>query len=99
MLTEREQKALRFYEKWLAMPAWKFVLLFGVLMWGVPVALIVTLISATEYESLAVGIRKEWLPQLIGFTIGGIIFGIIDRRLFKRKYEKLKAKNNLDKPQ
>lgn len=96
MLTDRERKQLSVFEKRLAMPKWKFVLLHGVLAWGLTVAILITL-----YEMWAQKISvKELLDQelwirVILFPLAGIVYGLWMWKFIGRQQKKLKEKELL----
>ncbi len=93
MLSDKEKKILKSYEKQLTMPKWKYVLLYGVIAWGIPVGIMVSLasmlINKKSFDSI---VQNELLINLIGFPIGGIVFGLFMRRLLPRQIKKLKEK-------
>ncbi|MDP4261502.1 MAG: hypothetical protein Q8941_03115 [Bacteroidota bacterium] len=96
MLNELEKVSLVNYEKRLALPKWKYILLFGIIGWGLPVAIIVTIINMfTDKKSLAYMLQGELWINLMGFTVGGIAFGLVTRMFIRKKYLKLKDKEQL----
>lgn len=95
MLTDKEQKALARMEKQLEMPAGKFVLLYGVLGWGITTALLYTIImSLIRGRTLTQVLEKDLWLNLLTFMLAGIIFGILFRRLLPRYIHQLKEKEN-----
>jgi cytochrome c-type biogenesis protein CcmH/NrfF len=94
MLTEKEKKGIAEIEKRLAMPRAKFVLIHGILLWGLPTGIIVSLINlAIEYKSMSDWIRRDlWINLAAFLLIGGIIFGLLMRRNLQKELKKLKEK-------
>lgn len=65
---------------------WRFILLFGVLQWGVTTALIFSLImSVTKQDRSFLDILQS---AIITFPLSGIFFGGVMWRLSQSKYEK-----------
>lgn len=88
MLTKIEEKQLRQFEERMAMPKWKYVFLYGIIGWGLPVALIVSLINIAFFHKT---IRDLYL-NLAMFPIAGIAFGLYMRSFMPRQIARLKAK-------
>ena len=94
MLTEKEKRTLQLCEKRLALPPVKFVLLYGILAWGIPVGIIVSLLDVIEGNKTFAQIVKGQLWFTIGsFIIGGILFGLVMRWFLQNQYRRLKAKD------
>ncbi|MEO7924455.1 MAG: hypothetical protein ABIR30_12315 [Chitinophagaceae bacterium] len=96
MLTETEKKQPSRFEKSVAQPKWKYILFKGVLGWGLPLALLLSLVKVlfgdiTFNEML----RKELWINLVFFPAGGILFGLFMWRFTKRQASKLKEKQAL----
>ncbi len=95
MLTAIEQKQLANYERLAAMPKWKYILLYGVLAWGITVGIIVSLVNMLiNKTSFSYMLRHDLLINLIGFPVGGIIFGLFMRNFIPRQIKRLKAKES-----
>lgn len=95
MLTNKEQKALERMEKQLAMPAGKFVLIYGVLGWGITTALLYTIVmSFIRGRTLTEVLEKDIWVNLLTFMLAGIFFGVIFRKLLPRYIRQLKEKEN-----
>ena len=95
MLTEKEKRILANHEEKLAMPVRKFILIFGVLAWGIPVALMYSAMTlAVTDKTLPDLLQKELWINLILFPLGGILYGWVIRKLMTRQYQKLKAKES-----
>jgi hypothetical protein len=93
MLSEKEISVKDLYEKRLALPKWKFVLIHGVLGWGLPVAIAVTLVDMwIDKKSFNEMLQGEMWVNLAAFPLAGIIFGLVLRRIIHKKYLKLKDK-------
>jgi hypothetical protein len=91
MLTPKEQKRLRKCESELAMPKWKYILIYG-LTFGV-----MAFIFSTLWDLIIDGKSIQWnlgllASFLIRLVVGGITFGWILRIFVMREYKKLKAK-------
>ena len=91
MLTEKEKKTLRHYEDDLAMPKWKYVLLYGltfsVLMTGL------TFLTDSVFDNKPFG-KPGW-RLLIMIPVATILYGTIMHRITKTYYRKLKRKELL----
>ena len=94
MLTEKEKKSVAYLEKRLAMPRSKFVLIHGMLLWGLPTGIIVSLINlAADDKTMSNWIRRDLWISLGSFVlIGGVIFGLLIRKNLQRELKKLKDK-------
>jgi hypothetical protein len=93
MLTEIEKKQLASYESLMAMPKWKYIFIYGMLGWGVSVAIIVSLINMWfQKDTFQHMLRNDLWINLIGFPIGGIFFGMFMRYFMPRQIKKLRAK-------
>jgi len=96
MLSKIEKKQLANYEEQMAMPKWKYILIYGVISWGVTVALLVSLVSVLLKDySFKQMLRRELWVNLIALPIGGIFFGLFMRAYLPRQIKKLKAKEQL----
>jgi len=96
MLTPVEQKQLDRYQKMIAMPRWKFIVVYGMLSWGLSVAVVVSLITWYNARSHPhKDLQAEILIYMIGFPIGGIFYGMFMRKFIPRQIKRLeeKAKN------
>ena len=93
MLTEREQKIKAEAERRLAMPPSRFILLYGVLFWGIPVGILVGLIKmATDGIAFDAWLKRELWINLGTFALAGVLFGFMTRNMIKRQLKKLKEK-------
>ena len=63
----------------------QYILRLGVLGWGVPVAILFTVIQSFEFGWDSFLLRL--IPALILFPLGGILFGLFMWRLLQRKRE------------
>ena len=96
MLSDSEKITLATCEKRLAVPKWKYILFYGVLGWGLPVAIIVTIINMfTDKKSFMDMLQGELWVNIGAFMIGGLVFGLVTRALIRKKYQKLKDKEQL----
>ncbi len=93
MLTEKQKKFIANYEIDLAMPQWKFVLAYGVVSWGIPMAAVITLVNILFFSS---SFSAEWINFIL-FPVGGILFGILMRMIYLKHCRKLKASESEDK--
>ncbi|NOT51820.1 MAG: hypothetical protein HOP10_11155 [Chitinophagaceae bacterium] len=95
MLTPKEQKTLARLEETMRMPAWKFILIYG-LIFGVLLAIITSVIDV-----LAGGVpvselfRKRLWINLAMAPVAGVFFGYILRWMQTKQYQKLKEKEHL----
>lgn len=93
MLTEKEKKAISQLEDNLSLPKWKFVLIYGVLAFGLIMA-VATGISDLifdNYTSAEFFNKRLWVYLLTG-ALSGLGYGLIIRWLMKKQYQKLKVK-------
>lgn len=88
---EREKKGIPYLEQLLAMPRSKFILVQGVLLWGLPTGLIVSMIdlAGSDY-TFADWIRKDLWISLGSFIVAGIFFGRWRRRNLEKELKRLK---------
>ena len=93
MLTEKETRILKTYEKQLAMSKWKYFFFYGVFLWGITV-LIITIL--TEQFIFNKDLQVQWNEGLLGKIIimpaVGIFFGWFMRKITTRRYRQLKDK-------
>ncbi len=92
MLNAIEQKQLARFERLMSIPKWKYILLFGVIGWGLPVAIIVSIINMVFQHFT----WKDIYLNLITFPIAGIIYGFFMRKFIPRQIGRLKEKENAD---
>ncbi len=93
MLTDKEKKLLVRYEEDISIPKWKYILIYGVLSFGIIMAVataISDLIFKDDRSTEIVGIRI--LRYLLTGMISGFFYGIVMHWLMKKQYHKLKAK-------
>ena len=96
MLTEKEKRMMAHHEQKLSMPPKKFILMYGVIAWGIPVALMYSALSLSFSEKTLVHLMKgELWFNLILFPIGGILYGWLMRKFINRQYQRLKAKETM----
>src|SRR5215210_4166659 len=95
MLSEKEQRELKTYERQLQKPKWKFILFYGfafiffLLLFTITYEYFVKgKVSFVQQEAGKVSIR------LISYLVAGIIYGLFMRLLFQRRYKKLKEKQS-----
>ena len=91
MLTLKEQRRLKEYEDALAMPKWKFILIYGLSF------AILAFILTTSYNCFFDKKSFHWdirllLSAIIMIPVGGFLYGWIMRKLMRRYYKKLKLK-------
>jgi hypothetical protein len=72
----------------------QFVLRYGVLGWGVPTAILFSLIQSYRFGSD--GFLFQLVPALILFPIGGIFFGRFVWRMLENKHAKAAATTAAD---
>ncbi len=96
MLTEKEKRMLAFQEQRLAMPPIKFIIMYGVLSWGITTALLYGVIGnyMLEQKTVAEIVRKDLWINLITFPLAGVLFGFLLRKMAQRQVAKLKAKQS-----
>jgi hypothetical protein len=96
MLSEPEKINLASYQKRLAIPKGRYIFLYGVIGWGLPVAVIVTIVDMfMDKKSFAYMLQGELWINIIAFMLGGILFGLFTRAFIQKKYLKLKAKEEM----
>lgn len=96
MLTERQKRTLSFLDRKLQKPFWKFILIDGILLWGIPTGLIVFFLN---YFLIGKSERpfsvNSLLLSIVVFAFGGVLYGAIVRISYKKEYAKLRQKENL----
>lgn len=97
MLTDKEKKLLARHRDDLAMPKWKFILLYG-FSFGF-LMLIVSSIWDMLFEHLSVSelFGGRFWTYLRVAPIGGFLFGLTMRWVIARQYNKLKGKEEAHK--
>lgn len=93
MLSAKEQKWYKKYEKDLAMPARKYILIYGII-WGV---LVFVLNTFTDYLFDRDSFHWDYrlLTSFVCYVfVGGLVFGWIMRKFTIWQYKKLKAKSD-----
>lgn len=96
MLNDFEKISLRYYEKRLALSKWRYIFFYGVLGWGIPVAITVTIVDMyLDKKSVTDMLAGEFWISLACFMIGGLVVGLITRKIIEKKYKKLKEKEQL----
>lgn len=92
MLTPKEKKALTRLESSMKMPAWKYILIYG-LTFGILLAIFTAVIDVlTANVPWSEIFRKRLWINLAMAPIAGVFFGYILRWLSIKQYAKLKAK-------
>lgn len=95
MITDKEKKLLARYEQQLAFPKWKYIIIYGVLAWGLTTGILVSLINLLVWgKSFNELIRQELWITLVVFMIAGILFGYLVRKSLPRQIKKLKDKES-----
>jgi hypothetical protein len=93
MLTEKEQRLMKKFEKQLRLPKWKYILLYGMLLWGGLVLLIMTMTDRFLFNK---SFDQQWhgeLPgRLIALPIAGIFLGWFMWSYSRKQLQKLKKK-------
>ena len=96
MLNDFEKINLRSCEKRLALSKWRYIFFYGVLGWGIPVAIVVTVVDMyLDKKSISEMFVAEFWINLGCFMFGGLIVGLVTRNIIKKKYKKLKEKEQL----
>ena len=89
MLDVKEQRLVKKYKEALQIPRWKYILIYGVIGWGLTVAILVTLVDViTDWKSL----QQNWnqlLSAFLFFPLGGILMGLFMRWMARRQLNKL----------
>ena len=95
MLTEKEKKLLSRYEEDLAMPKWKYVLLYGLSF--ALLLVIISVITDLLFDNVTLSeiFRRKFWISLAKAPLGGVLFGTIMRWLILRQYRKLKEKESI----
>jgi hypothetical protein len=91
MLTEKEKKIMRQYEDDLALPKWKYILVYG-LSFSV-LAAVFTFLTDYLLKNRSFG-NFGW-HLLIIIPVATFLYGILMRRFARRNYQKLKRKEPL----
>ena len=95
MLSDKEQKMIALYEKRLALPRSKFILQYGILSWGVPVGIMVSIINMLIGDKTFDNWwRKDLWITLGSFMLAGILFGVIIRFLMQKQLKKMRENEN-----
>jgi phosphate/sulfate permease len=93
MLTLKEQQRLKNWEDDLAMPRWKYILIHGVIGWGIAVAGLIILFDLIFNRK---SLQQQWNDHLwtkfIIFPIMGIVVGLFMRLMVAKQLAKLKEK-------
>jgi hypothetical protein len=94
MLIEKEQRTMKKFEKQLRLPKWKYILLYGVLLWGGLVLLTMTMSDRFIFnKSFDQQWRNDGLPgRLITLPLAGILFGWVMWKFSRKQLQKLKEK-------
>jgi len=99
MLTAKEKKALIRIEKNLAMPRWKYLLIYGV-SFGLLLAIISSVIDIELREiPVATVLRTSLWINLAAIPVTGFLFAKIIHWLSVKQYLKLKRKEAMDNRQ
>ena len=92
MLTEKEKKELKVIERRLQLPKWKYVLIHGVLLWGISTAILVTIIDLLFRDKSLQELWNDGLTRFFILPLAGIVSGLMMRNLSNRQFLKLKEK-------
>ena len=96
MLTEREKRMLARYEGQMAIPKWKFVFTYGVLVWGILTGLLYSIyMMFFRQKSFSEILKRDLWINLATFMVAGILFGLLMRKFTPRQIKKLKDKESL----
>lgn len=93
MLRPKEQRQLKRYEEDFAIPRWKYILIYGVIWWG-----IVTPVLITLFELIIEGkyFQQQWNEHLwtrfFIFPFMGIFMGLVMRWMSTKQITKLRKK-------
>ena len=93
MLTPKEQRQLKRYEDDLAMPRWKYILIYGVIWWGIITPVLITLFELIiDRKSL----QQKWIEHLwtrfLIFPLLGIFMGLFMRWMMTKQLARLRKK-------
>jgi hypothetical protein len=80
---------MRDSEKWVKLSKMgrsRFVLLYGILGWGIPTAILFTLLQS--YQNGWDGFLFELIPALVIFPIGGYVWGRVMWKFLERRHGK-----------
>ena len=90
MLTDKEQKIKAMYEKQLAIPRTRYIIVYGILLWGITMLVMLTLVDTfifkRPFDKQTFAIRAIVMP------FAGILFGVIMRSTSARRLSRLNAK-------
>jgi hypothetical protein len=90
MLTEKEQKIKAMYEKQLAIPKMKYIIVYGILLWGFTMLVMLTLVDRFVFNRPFD--RETLIIRVIVMPFAGILFGVIMRSTSARRLARLNAK-------
>jgi hypothetical protein len=92
MLDAKGQRLVKRYKHVLRLPRWKYILLYGVIGWGITVAILVLLFDAiTEWKLPK---WNEVFSAFLFYPAGGILMGLFMRWWAARQLNKLEEKQN-----
>jgi NhaP-type Na+/H+ or K+/H+ antiporter len=92
MLTPKEQRQLKKYEEDIAIPRWKYILMYGI-PWGVITPVLITLFELTfGGKSLQQQWREHLWTRFLIFPVMGIFMGLFMRWMMAKQLAKLRKK-------
>ena len=93
MLNPNEQRQLKKYEADIAMSRWKFILIYGVISWGVTVAILVTLFDLIiDGKPLQQQWRENMWTRFLILPFMGIFIGLFKRWMITKQITRLRRK-------
>ena len=98
LLAERQWRNIdRHMEKWENVRKegkWRFILVHGVLFWGLMMTLTMLLFNLLIHpEKTLTWVLIEFVMYLIGFSLGGVVWGLVVWRSSEKRYNEWKEKN------
>lgn len=93
MITEREKTFLAHWEKKRIIGKWKYALIQGVLLWGIPVYAIIQLFYFLFREGYVFEPGRFFTGLVAWIIIGFFGFGLLMWWLNERAYHKINMKN------
>ena len=97
MLTEKEQKIKAMYEKQLRVPKLQYIILYGVVLWGGTMLLMLTLMDRFAFNRPFD--RESFIVRLLLMPFAGVFLGWFMRRLSVKRLAKLIEKEKEGKVQ
>lgn len=100
MLTAKEQRRLKRYEDDLIVPRWKYILIHGVIWWGIVTPVLITIFDLIfDGKSFQQLWNEHLWTRFLIFPLLGIFMGLFMRRMVAKQLSKLKEKEKQTNPE